>query len=115
MSAWGRHKRKFTPFSKVADACVGEHGGTVDKRFGNRVMAAFRAPVAYGRVPNDAFAIGCRVPMRAAELGANWRAVGTWRVVPGSDAILSTPLPACRGSRRLLPGYGLSLGASNAG
>ena len=41
------HKRKFTPSSEVADACVAEPGRNVDKRIGNCVMALFRAPVAY--------------------------------------------------------------------
>ncbi|MEH2554428.1 hypothetical protein V1286_001957 [Bradyrhizobium algeriense] len=34
-----------------------------DKRIGNCVMAVFRAPVAYGGVPNDAFALGERIVM----------------------------------------------------
>ncbi|MEH2499148.1 hypothetical protein V1294_005627 [Bradyrhizobium sp. AZCC 1678] len=68
-----------------------------DQRIGNCVVAVFRAPVAYGGVSNDAFALGERIVMHLP-----------------ATSILSTLLPAYLASPTRMYGYRLSFGASNA-
>jgi class 3 adenylate cyclase/tetratricopeptide (TPR) repeat protein len=77
-------------FFNLADACVVDHGGSVDKHIGDCVMAVFGAPVAYGndseRCIRAALDIGGRIPTLEAELG---RPVGVHIGIASGEVVAS--------------------------
>ena len=77
-------------FDRV-DRIVAEHGGHVDRHIGDRIMAVFGAPIAYGndaaRAASTALAIRDAMPALSTEVG---RPVGAHIGVAGGQVVASS-------------------------